>query len=458
MTLFRLKALWAGLGYFLILAGLAFWVRDIPGQPDAFKTTLTQLIKTGEMSDPRYFATATLDVANNGWISSANEWIFNLWPPGFVLLQASIVKIMGREAPVILVLQVLAAALFSVVLVLLFELLIRFVNVRIAFALPLLIFAFPVSRVFLLQPTGISLGESFAIGLFLLGILLAFNSVIRKSPWYAAYAGLCLGLSAYFRSQFEIILLSLTAWGFLLLIATQLINLRKFIEPVFVKSTIKTIGIALLIAHATTLPWRAYHWINQESPQWVFTKDVVFTNSVMTSEFLEKAGGGFVVAGGGNLVCRINISACGDTVNAKNLFIKTFIENPTKWYALKFDVIGEYWFSSVQNWVTVGTKATTIDIVTNAFLLLALVVLAFLLVAKRIRSYGIWLLLIWFNVSLFSAYLLIFTLAHFEARYFYFPKIVGIFMVLIVVCRRLGRCKKNTHDSESKSQLFSNRN
>lgn len=452
MTLFRRKTLWAGLSYFLILLGIALWVRDIPGQPDAFNITLMQLIKTSTMGDPASFATAALDIANSGWISSANEWIFNLWPPGFVLLQALIVKILGPEAPVILVLQVLAAAMFSIVLVLLFDLLSRFVKGKTAFALPLLIFAFPVSRVFLLEPIGMSLGESFAIGFFLLGILLAFNSIVRNSLWYAVYAGLCLGLSAYFRSQFEIILLSLTGWGILFLIAIKLTHLRKYIEPEFVKSIIRTIGIVLIIAHATTLPWRAYHWINQGSPQWVYTSAVVFTNSVMTSEYLERVGGGFVVAGGGNLVCRINISACGDTVNAKDLFIKTFTENPIEWYSLKFAAIGEYWFSSVRNWTSIGEKATTIDIVTNGFLLLALIALAVLLFANKVRSHGIWILLVWFNASLFSAYLLIFTLAHFENRYFYFPKIVGILMVLIVACLQCRSIKINMLCSQSKSQ------
>ena len=44
---------------------------------------------------PTYFATAAIDIAENGWISSYNDWIFNLWPPGFVLLEASIIKVAG---------------------------------------------------------------------------------------------------------------------------------------------------------------------------------------------------------------------------------------------------------------------------------------------------------------------------------------------------------------------------
>lgn len=160
------ESLWVGIIYFLILLGIALWVRDITNQLDTFNT-IQQLIKTSQLGDPIYSATAAMDIAEKGWISTANEWIINLWPPGFILLEALIIKLLGADAPVILVLQVFAAVLFSIVLVLLFNLLREYAIKQVAFILPLLIFAFPVSRVFLLEPTGISLGESFAIGFFL---------------------------------------------------------------------------------------------------------------------------------------------------------------------------------------------------------------------------------------------------------------------------------------------------
>lgn len=418
----------------MILLGIALWVRDIPYQPDVFTTTLQQLIKISPMGDPASFATAAIDIAKHGWVSSANEWILGTWPPGFIMLEALIVKVFGLEAPVILVLQVLAVSLFSVVLVLLYAFLNEHVKSRFAFVLPLLIFIFPVSRVFLLQPTGITLGESFSIGFFLLFILLAFSSVERSSLRYAVYAGLCLALSAYFRSQFEIILLALTGWGILLVIAIRLTRLQKFMEPKFVKPTVKTIVTVLLVAHAATMPWRIYHWIYQGVPAWVATPKGVIRNSVMSSAFLENSNGGFIVAGAGNLVCKIDPANCGDTENAMKLFVKTFITHPVEWYSLKFDVSGKYWFSSVENWVSISVKPTFIDIVMNGLLLIALIALVIAMLARKVRSHGLWVLLVWFNAALFSAYILIFSLAHFEARYFYFPKIAGIVMLIIVAC------------------------
>ncbi len=432
MKLYKRESLWAGVIYFLILLSIALWVRDIPNQLDAFNLTLRELIKTSTMGDPASFATAAIDIAENGWISSENDWIFNLWPPGFILLEALIMRLMGPDAPVILILQLLAAILFSAVLLLLANLLKGLVNNKVVYTLPLLIFAFPVSRAFLLQPTGISLGESFSIGFFMLSILLAYQSVEKKSFLNAAYAGLFLALSAYFRSQFDLILLALTGWGGLLLIVFIISLLCKTTYSPNLKSTVKTIGILLLTAHAATVPWRAYHWINHESLNWVQTSTLTFENSVMTSDYLESVGGAFVVAGAGNLVCHIDPAACGDRENAKTLFFKTFINHPLEWYKLKFDVIGKYWFSSVGNWVTVATKASGMDIVVNTILLLMFFVAAVLLATRKIRNHTSWILLVWFNASLLSAYGLIFSLAHFEARYFYFPKIASVLMLIIV--------------------------
>ena len=445
MRLLKHELLWIGVTYFLILLGIALCVRDIPDQFDSF-TTIQQVIEESEFGDPTSFATAAIDIAENNWISGHNDWIFNLWPPGFILLETAIIKMLGPDAPLILILQILAAIIFSFVLVLLNGLLRSFFNTKIvAYTLPLLVFAFPVSRVFLLQPTGIALGESFSIGFFLLSILLTFRSVLKNSLHYGAYAGLFLALSAYFRSQFEILLLALTGSGILLIIALLLTRLRKSIEPKLIKPVVETIAVVIFIAHAATFPWRAYHWIYQGSPAWVYTSALTFKNSVMTSNYLESIQGGWVVAGGGNLVCRIDPTTCGDTTNAKKLFVKTFITHPFNWYSLKFDVIGKYWFSSLRNWGGIKFEATSVDIATNGLLLMSLILLVALLFTRKVRSHNSWVLLMWFNASLFSAYMLIFTVVQFEVRYFYFPKIAGIFMFLIVTCLHYQPVKTQIH-------------
>lgn len=446
MKLPKSKPFWVSVAYFLVLLSIALWIRDIPNQPDPFNTTLQQIASGAtNLSDPSSFATAAIDIAETGRIRLSHEWFFNLWPPGFMFLEASIIMVFGPGAPVILILQILATALFSIVLVLLYDIL----NVHIAskFAaliLPLLIFTFPVSRVFLLQPTGITLGETFSIGFFLIFVLLSFGAVERHSLRYAAYAGFCLALSAYFRSQFEFILLVLSGWGIFVIIAIKLTRLRKSIEPKFLKSSVKTIVIILLVAHVATIPWRVYRWIYfyHGNPSWVDTIDLYYRNAVMTSDHLKSMKGDWLVAGGANLVCRIDPSTCGDTANSKNLFFRTFIEHPIEWYSLKFEMIGEYWFASLRDWGPVVEKPSFMDVVTNGLLLFALISLVPLLLTRKVRSHGSWILLMWFTLSVFSAYMVIFTFAPLEVRYFYFPKIAGITMLLIVACMYCRSAKK----------------
>lgn len=441
--------------YFIILLSLALWVRDIPNQHDALRSTANDIIKTSPLGDPTYFATAAIDVAKNGWITSDTAWVFNLWPPGFVLLQAAIIKAFGADVPIILVLQILASALFAAVMTQLFGFLRDLINLKVAFALPLLILAFPVSRVFLLQPVGISLGETFSIGFFLMATLLSLRSVECAGLRYSVAAGICFALSAYFRSQFEVILLALTVCGILIL-ACLLVDRRHLInDPSFKKAAIKTIFVTLLTAHAATMPWRVYHLIHQGSPQWVFTSRYMMENSVMSSETLISNGGGFIVAGGGNMACLIDPTTCGDTKNATKLFWRTLLNHPVEWYSRKCGLLPSYWFSSVKNWSTVGMGPSRIDIVTNSLLLIALIISILFACFQRRRGGIFWILLVWLCSALLLAYFMIITIAQLEVRYFYFPKIFGILMFVIVASLFFRRKKEPPHAlSEASAVCF----
>ena len=421
--------------YFLILLGIAVWVRDYPNQPDAFGVTLQQLMQgAAGLGDPGSFATAALDVAANGWISSSNAWIFNLWPPGFVLLEAAIVKILGQDVPVIFVLQILAAAIFAGFMTLLNGLLRSWIRKDVALLLPLVIFVFPVSRTFLLEPVGISLGESYAIGFFLIGLIFSLKAVQHNALRYALYAGIYLALAAYFRSQFDIFLLALSGWGILLIIWLVYRHLRGSIgedQTAQTSQLIKTIAVTILVAHAVTMPWRIYHKVYQDSYKWVQTDSVTFGNSVQTSEYFYSIHAGFVAKGAGNLPCRIDPTTCGHTENAQELFIRTFLNHPVEWYSLKLEIIGPYWVSPVENWTSVVKLPTTMDVFINAILLGSLIGSIALLCMPSMRRHQIWSLLVWFNLALLSANVLIFTVQQFEVRYFYFLKIFGLAMFII---------------------------
>lgn len=426
-----MRTLYIAGAYFTFLLVLALWVRDVPYDYNVFTLTAPELVQTSALGDPSSFATAAMDVAQNGWISVENEWIFNLWPPGFVVLEALIIRVLGPEVPIILALQVLATVLFSVVLTLLCRHLDATFGKTLAFLLPLAIFAFPVSRVFLLQPTGVTLGETFAIGFFLIGLLLTLRSAETGRMLNAVLAGSCIALSAYFRSQFEIILLALTFWGLITMTVLGIRRLTVERKSRRTKTVLLTIGVTILVAHVTTAPWRAYHWMNHETLKWVQTSTLTFRNSVLESKELEELGAGWVVAGGGNLTCQIDPTTCGRLENAESLFVRTFLSNPFEWYARKSEIIGDYWFAPVQNWTAVSVGPTVWDFVNNTLILAALGGLVVLLCLRNVRAWAEWYVQVWFTASLLSAYALIITVSQFEVRYFYFPKIVILAMFII---------------------------
>lgn len=419
--------------YFLILISIALFVRDIPnqyGSNSVMELTLDEVIKTSEWGDPSSYGLGAVDVATTGWITSDHQVVFNAWPPGFTLLEALIIKSMGMNAPVVFILMILLAALFSLIFVILFNDWRIIKNDVISFFIPLIIFIFPLSRVYLLQPVGVSFGEPFSVAFFILGLLFLCRSVKTKKIRPAIYAGLFFALSAYFRSQFELFVLAINLLGIL-----SFICLRK--SSVFYgdKSTSfsNIILVVVITANLAMLPWRIYHLVNNGFPVWVSTPLATAKLSVQTDAELESSGRGFILAGGGNLTCKVDPTTCGKESELTKLFLKTYLENPLKWYELKLRKIGKYWFSPIVNWVTVNAQPNLFDYFINMIFLVLIMSSSILLSLSDLRKTHAGKAISWIFYSLVFAYSIIYSLVHFEVRYFYFPKIMSlIFFVLTI--------------------------
>ena len=284
--------------YLSILLVISFFVRDISNQYEIYYT-IDEIIKSSQLGDPVSFLTGAVDVSKNGWFTPANQWLINLWPPAFMLLEGYIIKLFGNDVYIIIVLQILASLIFSFVLIMLYSSLSKNINTLIAFFIPLILFTFPVSRVFLLEPTGILLGESFSIGFFLLFFLFMLKSYTCQSIGYSIIAGLFLGLSAYFRSQFETILVIITLVGTLYLVFN--IFKYKFLSShkKFDSRIIRILFYIILIANITTFPWRIYNYIHNDRISWVATTSLTYSNLVRTSDELKmlEEGGLFLEKG-----------------------------------------------------------------------------------------------------------------------------------------------------------------
>ncbi len=300
-----------------------------------------------------------------------------------------------------------------------------------AMLLPLIPFLFPVVRMFLLEPSGIILGEGFSIALFMISMLLMPLAIKDKSLKCSMLSGVTLALAAYFRSQFELIVSVLTLMAILCGVAYLLFFKTRMnkVDQLYMAGVIKRIAIILLITNAVMMPWRIHNLYEPSTGNlsWVQTQTLVFTNAGRTDNDLIENGGGWIVKGGGNIACKLERNYCGKS--DKTEFYKTFIRHPIDWAMYKYNILPNYWFSSLQNWTSADTPATTIDKMINSVILFFCVANIFLLI--RMRRHHDFPIYFWQCFSFYSCSFIIFILVHFEVRYFYSLKIYVIFMFLL---------------------------
>ena len=427
--------------YFVILLCIALFVKDVSilYSNNTF-ITAEKLAQAQGYGDPKTFITTALQISQDGWITDKNQWVFNLWPPGFILLETIIIKLFGPTVPIVFVLQILAAILFATVLTFFYKYTNKYHNKYIAFTTPLLIFIFPVSRAFLLETLGISFGESFSIGLFLLFVLLALFSVKNRSLTFSIFAGICLGFAAYFRSSFGAILISVTFFGMLIVFLYYLLKIWKKRE-ILEKNTVIIISTIIVTAILISLPWKIYKFTNNN----MGTHMLIFKTLVKSNETLRKEHAGWVIKGRGNMICLVDKSTCDNKNSNAALLVTTFLTHPIKWYSIKAEVIGKYWFANIDGRMAgTDSEPTFISLLNNSIILIML--LSIIVISLLLRKEQAVALLIWVNISLFSMYSAVFTIVHYETRYFYFPKIyiIFVFMLLMLMYTHYKRSKEDS--------------
>ncbi len=429
-------AAWFSL-YFVIMLMIAVLVRDIPQQPDLWANISNFMDPAKGMSftDPSSFAIGALDVFHFGWIQPENNWLIRLWPPGFMLTEGWVLRLFGLEAPFILILIILNCAFAAVLLLLVRKNLLMGMPKQYAGLLPLLPFCFSITRLFLLEPVGIILGECFAIIFFLTSMLLMMLAARTRSWKTAVASGLMLALSAYFRSQFEIIIMALTVFAALplLLFAIRRVIRRYGSDRVQRRGQswpALTVTLALLVCHLSMMPSRIATYLDPYAANlsWVQTSQLVYSNAGKTDKQLNDAGGGWVVRGGGNMACVLDSTYCGKA--DKGAFYRAFFYHMDQWYAHKLARVGEYWFASTKDFTLHAENPTVLETTENLFFLMS--VLATFPLLWRVRHHQDAALHWWFCGSFYACFFVVFTLVHFEVRYFYAVKIFSVFNVLLL--------------------------
>ncbi len=421
--------------YFCIMAGIGIFVRDAPGQPDLL-TTITDILKPGDLSDTVSFAKGALDIHRYGWFSEENQWLIVLWPPGFMFLEGLILNIFGVDAPIILILIILESLLLALLLSIFKSYLSEMVSTGASFILPLLPFCFPLTRYYLLQPGAIIYGEAFSMVFFLLTVVITPIAVKNRSWRSALIAGLMLALAAYFRSQFELIVMFLTLFAIFIGIVVFIQKIKnRTINTSF--SALQTIAIVLFAAHLVMLPWRVHNFtavnkfalLTQKKFSWVQTSQFVYANAGRTDKELNDAGGEFIVRGGGNLACNLDPSYCGRAEKSK--FFRAFRKNIVQWSLTKFSLVRDYWFVSPGGWLAPADQPFSDKIVNWIFFFFVLAAFPLLWCTRRHRNS---LINFWVLSSFYSCFFAVFLVVHFEARYFYAIKLFSAFYIIMLSC------------------------
>ncbi len=407
--------------------------------------TLDQLSARFKVNDVGYFATAAIDISKSGWISASNAWILNLWPPGFILVQVFISKAFGYEAPIPLLLQALACFQYSAVLLLVNLLARKVIRSRVlAVAYPLLFFVPEVSRNFLLGPIGVLHGESLALGFFLLGFLIILLFSVNSQRIILDLAGGALiGLSAYFRSNFEIYTTTLSLMGVFLVTSSLLC---KRMDLVVCSHLRRVILVTIIACFLVMAPWRIYRLATVGHADWVLTSQLVYSNQLRTNSDLLRDNGLWLVEGGANVACRIDSSKCGKTNDPKSKVLEVFFRSPFRWISYKFALAPSYFMAPIvcdtsfsnpgldchnsgagKYYVRISPEFAGMAVswprpIFLAAFLFTYIYQAFSLFCCPIRTNMKALaLLFWFNTAFVLATFAIMAIVHFEIRYFFAP-------------------------------------
>jgi len=414
-----------------------------------FKSTLKDVMQHYGIGDPGSFALGGLTLFHNKWFDANTVWLINLWPPGFMFLEACILKIFGEHAPIIIILQVLASLCLATTLGFFNSLLTFFTRKPIALLIPLMLLIPEQSRLYLVTPDSVLRGETFAISFALAGLFCLYLAYANNNKKTAIMAGIFFGLSAWFRSQFEMFFmvatLNVLLTGIIYLSYKKINNQpASFILSKNIFKTLtpfSTILIAIVMFHATTLPYRIYGYTRTHNLLWVQTSNLMMLNNFVTSEVMDKNGASFLRAGGANTPCVIAPKECAEVskqiaqglppFELRNKVIHILLQHPEAYISMKLKLLPEFWFSSPDTGF-MTTKNLSDFIFIICFLWSIIWILTSLRSPLALISY-------WLSSSIVLAYGLIFIFAHYETRYFIFFKIYFLVMAILGIIQLISQ-------------------
>lgn len=379
--------------------------------------------------DISYQLKFAVDYLRDGSIAG---WVLNLWPPGMPGLYIAILKLSGPDYfPLKMI--ALSTLLFSIASYLFYRTLTRGLFSPIALVIcvsPLMYASFKIS-IFL---DFNMFSSDFYCFVFLEFLLSLIFGGAWQSIWRLAAAAIVLASLAYFRS-FYFIFIKLFTVGSLFTLAAWCVRAsanrgwRQTIKGVFQSKEVASVGIVLALTWVLLLPWIVFLKIDGKTFEWTAT------DQVWAAQWRPDHYPLFV---GINTPCVIEKNICEqlmpfqypDVWSApklgsdfyKRLSIATFVSNPFKWYQEKTKLFHYFWFEGHELEQNMPISQQ-IQYMQSAGLLVACLGLTLASAIRLTRNIlhhrpmlegnGLYILFITFFIHNF----LVFTFAHYEARY-----------------------------------------
>ena len=403
-----------------------------------------QLVEQFGLSDAGSYARGGREIAEYGWFKEPSYQV--LWPPGFFVLHALLLTLLGDAGPILLGLIIVSAVTWALVFTSLYRLAREVFSSVTSFLIPLSFLAFPFFRQYFLRD-GVVFNESLSTAIWLFALLMVFNSAKRSGWLTPVIAGALFAVAAYIRAQIDLVMVAMT--GLFALVAVLYIFAERYAtwspqsRSVGVRRELNALFISILIFHALTIPYRVYKLRTHNSVMFSTANYYWQYQWMEAAEFTPIQG--FILLGGAAAACHVEPQRCAKFREERNApadptrrykeyqraAISAFLHHPWKWIVYRVNHLPRYWFSRPSVTMPNGEDRVM------GFLLAGLAAAAiFFAIGWVKRSLGLTFLVSVASVFLGNAAILVFV--HYEVRYLYHAQASAIVFSLVALTCLLG--------------------
>ena len=427
------------------LSSLAAWV-SIP-----VTTRSAEAAEAFGFSDAGSLLKAAMSLRESGTITPEWQWVYNLWPPGMVIVDRVMLELEALiNVPIVLLMVVLGclvwAALFGT----------WFAMVRSRWgSIPAVVFGIGAVLYSGISVWGVKNGlfyaDSFGTAAFCLSILLLVKvsqaQTSKQRVVLASLAGVALATACYFRASFEIV-----AGGTLLLasvmLVVALIARASHRLPVFAPGAIGAmlpLAVMGIAAQIVMLPWRLYSAITNHPGdfRWSTVSDLASPARWLPESILRDAGMQFAIDGRSNWACTNDPVQCNTIFRLENttespysggyftprefdaMALQAFFAHPFRFIAERLDAL---WIGLS---ATTGTSVTQQALPESLLLVgLFVAIVAVIIRTRLFNNPGI----LYFLIAS-AGQIATLTMMHMESRYFLALELSTIMVAALVLPR-----------------------